>query len=81
MYNLYHKQHPCNLNQYFTKSNVRHSRPTRSSISLMLTIPFMKSTKLQQSFNTRVLKPGTLFPTTSKFPPSLCLNLILSSSF
>ena len=39
MYNLYHKQHPRNLNQYFTKSNVRHSRPTRSSTSLLLTIP------------------------------------------
>ena len=50
MYNLYHKKHPCNLNQYFTKSNVRHSRPTRGSTSPMLTIPFMKSTKLQQSF-------------------------------
>ena len=50
MYNLYYKQHPCNLNQCFTKSNVRHSRSTRSSTSLMLTIPFLKSTKLQQSF-------------------------------
>ena len=50
MYYLYHKQHPCNLNQYFTTSNVTHSRPTRSSTSLMLTLPFMKSTKLQQSF-------------------------------
>ena len=46
MYNLYHKQHPCNLNQYFAKSNVMHSRRTRSSTSLMLTIPFVKSTKL-----------------------------------
>ena len=39
MYNLYSKQHPCNLNQYFTKSNVRHSRPSRSFTSLMLTNP------------------------------------------
>ena len=50
MYNLYHKQHPCKLNQYFTQSYVRHSRPTRCSTFLMVTIPFMKSAKLQQSF-------------------------------
>ena len=50
MYNLYHKQHPCNLNQPFTNFNVRHSRPIRCSTSLMFTIPFTKSTKLQQSF-------------------------------
>ena len=42
MYNLYHKQHPCKLNQYFTQSNVKHSRPTRYSTSLMFTIPFMQ---------------------------------------
>ena len=50
MYNLYHKQHPRNLSQYFTKFNVRHSCLTRSSTSLMLTIPLMKSTNLQRSF-------------------------------
>ena len=50
MYNLYHKQHPYRLNQHFTKSIVRHFRPTRCSTSLMFTIPFMKITKLQQSF-------------------------------
>ena len=38
MYNLYHKQHPYNLNQHFTKSNVRHSRPTHCSSSFMFTI-------------------------------------------
>ena len=36
MHNLYHEQNPCNLYHYFTKSNVRHSCPTRSSTSLML---------------------------------------------
>ena len=48
---------------------------------LMLTIPFSKTTRMQESFYTRLLKPGPLFPTSSKFPPSLCFNLILSSSF
>ena len=43
IYNLYQKHYPCNLNQYFTTSNVRHSRPTHSSTSLMFTILFMKS--------------------------------------
>ena len=56
MYNLYHKQHPCKLNQYFTLSNVRHSRSTHYSTSLKFTIPFMKSTKLQQSFLYRDVK-------------------------
>ena len=50
MYNLYHEQHPCKLNQYFTQSKVRHSRPTHRSTSLTFTIPFMKNTKQQQSF-------------------------------
>ena len=50
MYNLYHKQYPCKLNQYFTQSKARHSRRTRRSTFLMFTIPFMKSTKQQQSF-------------------------------
>ena len=48
--NLYHKQHPYNLNQNFTKTNVRHSRPTSCSTSLTVTNPFMKSTRLLQSF-------------------------------
>ena len=62
MYNLYHKQHPCKLNQYFTKANVRHSRPTRSSTFLMFTIPFMKSTKLQPSFLYQSVKTWNSIP-------------------
>ena len=81
MYNFYHQQHLCNLNQYFTKSEVRHSRPTCSSTSLMLAIPFMKVQSCNNLFYTKVLKPVTLLPRTSKFPASLCLNLILSNPF
>ena len=62
MYNLYHKQHPYNLNQYFSKSNVRHSRPTRCSSSHMLTIPLMKTTKLQQSFLYQGVKTWNSIP-------------------
>ena len=50
MHILYHKQHPSNLNQYFTKSCLRHSHRTRNSTSLLFTVPLTKSTKLQQSF-------------------------------
>ena len=62
MCNLYHKQHPYNLNQYFSKSNVRHSRPTRCSSSLMFTIPLMKTTKLQQSFLYQGVKTWNSIP-------------------
>ena len=62
IYNLYHKQHPCKLSQYFTQSNVRHSRPTCCSTSLMFTIPFMKSTKLQQSFLYQDVKTWNSIP-------------------
>ena len=62
MYNLYHKQHPHNLNQYFSKSNVRHSRPTRCSSSLMFTIPLTKTTKLQQSFLYQGVKTWNSIP-------------------
>ena len=62
MYNLYHKQHPCKLNQYFTQSNVRNSCPTRCSTSLMFTIQFMKSTKLQQSFLYQDVKTWNFIP-------------------
>ena len=62
MYNLYHKQHPYNLNQYFSKSNFRHSRPTRCSSSLMFTIPLMKTTKMQQSFLYQGVKTWNSIP-------------------
>ena len=62
MYNLYHKQHPYNLNQLFTKSNVRHSRPTRCFSSLMFTIPLMKSTNQQQPFLYRGVKTWNSIP-------------------
>ena len=81
IYNSYHKQYPYNLNQHFTKSNVRHSRPTRCSTSLMFTIPFMKSTKLQQSFLYQVVKTWNFIPHNIKIPSFLSLNLILSSFF
>ena len=62
MYNLYHKQHPYDLNQHFTKSNVTHYRPTRCSTSLMFTIPLMKSTKLQQFFFYQGVKTWNSIP-------------------
>ena len=71
MHTLYHKEHPTNLTKFFTKSFIRHSRLTRSSESLMFTVPLMKSTKLQQSSYIKGLKRGTHFRTTSK--PSPCL--------
>ena len=46
MHILYHKQHPSNLNQYFTKSCLTHSHRTRNSTSLLFTVPLTKSTKL-----------------------------------
>ena len=45
-----HREHPTNPAKFFTKSCLRHSRFTRSSKSVMFTVPLMKSTKLQQSF-------------------------------
>ena len=81
IYNLYHKQHPYNLNQYFTKSNVSYFCPTCYTTSLMFTIPCMKSTKLQQSFLYQGVTTWNSIPTTSKFPLPLSLNLILNSSF
>ena len=58
MYNL----HPYNRNQYFSKSNVRHSRPTHCTSSLMFTIPLMKTTKLQQSFLYQGVKTWNSIP-------------------
>ena len=66
IYNLYYKQYPFSLNQYFTTFNVRHSCPTRSSTSLMLTIPFMKSTKLQQLFLYQGVKTWNSIPHNTK---------------
>ena len=62
IYNLYHKQHPYNLNQHFTKFNVRHSCPTRCFSFLMFTIPLRKSTKLQQSFLYQGVKTWNSIP-------------------
>ena len=45
MFNLFHKQHPYNLNQYFTKSNIRHYYPPALP-PLTFTNPPMQSTKL-----------------------------------
>ena len=50
IHNSYHKQHSFNLNQYFTKSMVKHSRPTCNFTSLVFIIPFMKKSTLQVSF-------------------------------
>ena len=44
------------------KSNVRHSRPTWCSTSFIFTIPFMKSTKLQQSFLYQSVKTWNSIP-------------------
>ena len=62
MYNLHLTQYCCNLNQYFTKSNVSHSHPTRCSSSVMFAIPFMKSTNLQQSFLYQGVKTWNSIP-------------------
>ena len=62
MHTLYHKEHPTKLTKFFTKSCVRHTRLTCSSMSLMFTVPLMKSTKLQQSFLYQGVKTWNSIP-------------------
>ena len=86
MHILYHKQHPTNLNQYFTKSCLRHSHRTRNSTSLLFTVPLTKSTKLQQSFLYQGVKIWNSIPQTIKTSSfhafkSDCKEFLINASY